>query len=173
MRQIRTRRAAVVTAVLGLALTAASAQAQAQSAPASSAPASARTAVNAPITVTLTVKGPNNSTIFNGSIKTTGHTVTTASGGTHRCDGTNNGANPKPGATPTAALDDAAKKKGFTWDGVWYPSFDDYFVSTIAGKNGGNEAYWNIAVNGTATPVGGCQFRIKAGDKVAFTWTEL
>ncbi|MFD9910439.1 DUF4430 domain-containing protein [Streptomyces sp. NPDC059063] len=159
-----TRRAALVTSALGLALTVT---------PVAEAAAPVKAAANAPIKVTLTVKGPNNSTLYNSSITTTGHNVTTASGGTHKCDGTNNDANPTAGATPTAALDDAAKKKGFTWDGTWYPSFDDYFVSTIAGKTGGQEAYWNISVNGQATPVGGCQFRIKAGDKVAFTWTKL
>ncbi|MGW2212699.1 DUF4430 domain-containing protein [Streptomyces sp. NPDC001781] len=34
-------------------------------------------------------------------------------------------------------------------------------------------AYWSISVNGTPTPVGGCQFKVKAGDTVAFTWTAL
>ncbi|MET9293447.1 DUF4430 domain-containing protein [Streptomyces sp. NPDC003077] len=163
MRSTPARRAVLVSAVLGLAVTAV---------PAANAAPAVPAAANAPINVTLTVKGPD-STLFNGTVRTTGHDVTTASGGTHKCDGTNNGANPTPGATPTAALDDAAKNKGFTWDGTWYPSFEDYFVSTIAGKNGGSTAYWNISVNGTSTPVGGCQFRIKAGDKVAFTWTEL
>ncbi|WP_263172321.1 DUF4430 domain-containing protein [Streptomyces sp. SCSIO ZS0520] len=156
------RRAAVLTAALGLALTAVPAARSAE----------APLAVKAPVTVTLTVTGPD-STVFDGTVSTTGHDVTTASGGTHPCDGTNNGANPSAGPTPTAALDDAAAQAGFTWDGEWYASFEDYFVSTIDGATGGQEAYWNIAVNGTATPVGGCQFRIEAGDEVAFTWTAL
>ncbi|MEU7581353.1 DUF4430 domain-containing protein [Streptomyces sp. NPDC041068] len=156
------RRTTLLTAALGLTLAAAVPAAQ----------AAPKAAANAPITVTLTVQGPEGA-LYNNTISTKGHTVTTASGGTHKCDGTNNGANTTAGATPTAALDDAAKKQGFSWDGTWYPAYDDYFVSTIAGKNGGQEAYWSISVNGTATPVGGCQFRIKAGDKVAFTWTEM
>ncbi|GAA2251574.1 hypothetical protein GCM10010232_44550 [Streptomyces amakusaensis] len=156
------RRFAAATAALALALT--------FWAPA--ATAAPATALATPVTVHLTVTGPT-STIYSSNITTTGHNVTTASGGTHICDGTNNGHNPTPGATPTAALDDAASAAGFTWDGVWYPSFDDYFVTTIAGSAGGSTAYWNISVNGVATPVGGCQFRIKAGDRVAFTWTEL
>ncbi|MEV5983312.1 DUF4430 domain-containing protein [Streptomyces sp. NPDC052114] len=163
MRSTLPRRTALLVAAVGLTLGAA--------APATQA-APVRAAANAPITVTLTVKGPNGA-LYDSTISTKGHTVTTASGGTHKCDGTNNGANTTAGATPTAALDDAAKKQGFTWDGTWYPSYDDYFVTTIDGKNGGQDAYWNISVNGTATPVGGCQFRIKAGDKVAFTWTEM
>ncbi|MFD7105994.1 DUF4430 domain-containing protein [Streptomyces celluloflavus] len=152
----------VTAAALGLALTAWAPAATAQAAPAAAAP----------VTVHLTVTGPG-SVLYNADLKTTGHTVTTASGGTHICDGTNNGANPSPGATPTAALDDAAHAAGFTWDGTWYASFNDYLVASIAGHAGGSEAYWNIAVNGVATPVGGCQFRIADGDSVAFTWTEL
>lgn len=162
------RRAALCAAALGLALTAAPVASAATATSTAAVPAAA----NDPISVNLTVQGPD-STVFDGAITTTGHDVTTASGGTHPCDGTNNDANPTPGATPTAALDDAADAEGFSWDGIWYPSFDDYFVSTIDGLTGGEDAYWNISVNGTSTPVGGCQFRIEAGDDVAFTWTEL
>ncbi|KAB7845482.1 DUF4430 domain-containing protein [Streptomyces mobaraensis] len=158
-----TRKALVATAALGLAL----------AAPATGAVAAApKAAAPAPITVNLTVKG-SNGVLFSGDIKTTGHDVTTATGGTHKCDGTNNKANPTPGATPTAALDDASKKKGFTWDGTWYASFDDYLVNRIAKDTGNDEYYWNIAVNGTPTSVGGCQYKLKQGDKVAFTWTAL
>ncbi|WP_171168901.1 DUF4430 domain-containing protein [Streptomyces sp. I05A-00742] len=157
-----TRRTLVAVAALGLA----------SAAPATTATAAPKTAAPAPITVNLTVKG-SNGVLFSGDIKTTGHNVTTATGGTHKCDGTNNKANPTPGATPTAALDDAAKKKGFTWDGTWYASFDDYFVNRIAKDTGNNEYYWHIAVNGTPTEVGGCQYKLKPGDKVAFSWTAL
>ncbi|EST37337.1 hypothetical protein N566_13595 [Streptomycetaceae bacterium MP113-05] len=158
------RRTALLTAALCLAV------GGAQTAAAAPGPAAA--AADTPITVDLTVQGPDGA-VFDGPISTTGHEVTTASGGTHPCDGTNNGMNPGPGATPTAALDDAADQEGFTWDGPWYASFDDYFVSTVDGHTGGSGAYWNISVNGTSTPAGGCQFRIEPGDDVAFTWTAL
>ncbi|MEU9347673.1 DUF4430 domain-containing protein [Streptomyces sp. NPDC048278] len=154
-------RTLVTATVLGLALAAsAPAVAQAQSA----------LDTNAPVRVTLTVQGPDG-LLFKGKIRTRGHDVTTATGGTHHCDGTNGAANPSAVPTPTAALDDAAHKRHFTWDGTWYASFDDYSVDTIKGVNGGGTAYWNISVNGTSTPVGGCQFKLNAGDKVAFTWT--
>lgn len=81
------------------------------------------------------------------------------------------GAQPSAVPTPTAALDDAARKRHFTWDGAWYASFDDFSVDTIKNVSGGGVAYWNISVNGTPTPVGGCQFKLNAGDKVTFTWT--
>lgn len=163
MRQTLARRAVITTAALGLALATAPAVAQAQ-------PLVPNT--NAPVKVTLTVQGPDG-LLFKGKIKTKGHDVTTATGGTHKCDGTNGAANPSKVPTPTAALDDAAHKRHFTWDGTWYASFDDFSVDTIKQVSGGGSAYWSISVNGTPTPVGGCQFKLKAGDQVAFTWTSF
>ncbi|MFJ8006210.1 DUF4430 domain-containing protein [Streptomyces fagopyri] len=128
------------------------------------------TGTNHPVKVDLRVEGPDG-LLFKGKIRTKGHEVTTATGGTHRCDGTNGGINPSAVPTPTAALDDAARKRHFTWDGTWFASFDDYSVDTIKNVSGGASAYWNISVNGTSTPVGGCQFKLEPGDAVAFTWT--
>ncbi|MFD3555553.1 DUF4430 domain-containing protein [Streptomyces goshikiensis] len=162
MRQTLARRCAITTVALGLAL--ATAPAVAEAAP--------KPHTNAAVKVSLTVQGPNG-LLFKGKIKTKGHDVTTATGGTHKCDGTNGGANASKVPTPTAALDDAAHKKGFTWDGTWYASFDDFSVDTIKNVNGGGSAYWSISVNGTPTPVGGCQFAIHTGDSVAFTWTSF
>ncbi|MFL0026881.1 DUF4430 domain-containing protein [Streptomyces sp. NBUL23] len=157
------RRTAVTTAALGLALTAAPAVAQAQTAAAFT---------NAPVRVTVTVQGPDG-LIFQKKVFTWGHDVTTATGGTHKCDGTNGSAHATKVPTPTAALDHAAKRNGFTWDGTWYASFDDFSVDTVKGVSGGGSAYWSISVNGTPTPVGGCQFEIENGDQVAFTWTSF
>ncbi|MGW0982974.1 DUF4430 domain-containing protein [Streptomyces xiamenensis] len=137
------------------------------------APATGTVAAAAdPVTVQLTVTGPAG-TVFSDEVTTTGHTVTPLTGGAHLCDGTNLGANPEPGATPTAALDDAAQQNGFSWDGVWYASFDDYLVTQIDGITQTADEFWLISVNGTATPVGGCQFLVSDGDEVAFTWTEI
>ncbi|MFI5620493.1 DUF4430 domain-containing protein [Streptomyces sp. NPDC051567] len=160
MRSTLVRRTAVTAAALGLALTAAS-------------PAVARTTAprtNSPVLVQLDVQGPEGR-LFQGLVITKGHEVTTASGGTHACDGTNGGRYPSPVATPTAALDDAARQRHFTWDGTWYPSFDDFSVDTVKNVSGGASAYWNISVNGVSIPVGGCQFKIKTGDQISFTWT--
>ncbi|MFK0224635.1 DUF4430 domain-containing protein [Streptomyces sp. NPDC090303] len=163
MRTTLLRRAAVTTAALGLALTTAPAVAQAGTTAAFT---------NAPVRVTVTVQGPDG-LLFQKKIFTWGHDVTTAAGGTHQCDGTNGSAHATKVPTPTAALDHAAKRNGFTWDGTWYASFDDYAVETVKGVSGGGSAYWSISVNGTPTPVGGCQFEIENGDQVAFTWTSF
>lgn len=162
MRKTLARRSVIATAALGLALATSPAVAQAAPAP----------KTNAPVNVTLTVQGPNG-LLFTGKVRTKGHEVTTATGGTHKCDGTNGGANATAVPTPTAALDDAARRNYFDWDGTWYASFDDFSVDTIKSVDGGGSAYWNISVNGASTPVGGCQFKLNAGDQVAFTWTSF
>lgn len=162
MRSTTAPRALVTAAALGLALASAPAVAHAGPVP----------DTNAPVKVELRVQGPDG-LLFKGRIRTKGHDVTTATGGTHKCDGTNGSANPSAVPTPTAALDDAARKKRFTWDGTWYASFDDFSVDTIKNVSGGGSAYWSISVNGTPTPVGGCQFKLNAGDQVAFTWTSI
>ncbi|MFE2853577.1 DUF4430 domain-containing protein [Streptomyces lavendulae] len=162
MRQLLARRSVIATVALGLALATAPAVAEAAPQP----------NTNTAVKVNLTVQGPNG-LLFKGKIKTKGHDVTTVTGGTHKCDGTNGGANPSKVPTPTAALDDAARLNYFAWDGTWYASFDDFSVDTIKNVSGGGSAYWSIAVNGTPTPVGGCQFKLNAGDQVSFTWTSF
>lgn len=66
--------------------------------------------------VSLRIEGADK-TVFEGLVLTKGHDITTSLVGTHHCDGTNNGANPNPGPTPNAALDDAAKLRNFNFDG--------------------------------------------------------
>lgn len=66
--------------------------------------------------VHLRIEGTDK-TLFEGPIQTMGAAVSTTSGGTHRCDGTNNNVHSTPGPTATSALDSAAKQAGFTWDG--------------------------------------------------------
>ncbi|TDC20764.1 DUF4430 domain-containing protein [Streptomyces sp. 8K308] len=157
------RRVLVVAATAGLAALAAAPSATADTATAAAAD---------PVTVSLTLTGPAG-TIFDGEVTTTGHTVTPLTGGARLCDGTNLGANPAPGATPTAALDDAANANGFDWDGVWYASFEDYLVTSIDGFSQDADHFYEISVNGVATLVGGCQHLLDEGDEVAFTWTEI
>ncbi|CAM5310689.1 hypothetical protein SCALM49S_09605 [Streptomyces californicus] len=154
------RRTLITTTALGLALASAPAVAQ------------PRTAVstNAPVKVVLTVQGPDGR-LFKGRIKTKGHEVTTATGGTHACDGTNGGAHPSAVPTPTAALDDAARKRDFHLGRTWYASFDDYTVDTIKNVDGGGRLLEHLRQRhvdpGRRMPVQA----ERGGDKVAFTWT--
>ena len=67
-------------------------------------------------TIHLRIEGVDK-TLYEGPIQTIGAAVTTSLGGKHRCDGTNNNVHAIPGPTATGALDSAAKRAGFTWDG--------------------------------------------------------
>lgn len=122
-----------------------------------------------PTVATVRVEGATR-TIFEAPILTDGHTVTTSSGGTHVCDGTNNGANPTSGPSATGALDDAAAAQAFTWDGTFFTSFDDYFITRIAEDSQTSTQFWGILLNYQFTPVGGCQQRIHLGDDVLFAF---
>jgi hypothetical protein len=156
--------AALTLAALGVTATTASA--------ATPTATGTSTAASAPALVEVTVVDGSR-TLYKGYVLTAGHTVTTASGGTHVCDGTNGGANPSPVPTPTAALDTAMHWARSSWDGTWSASFDDYLVTTIAGDASGASTYWNIAVDGASIPVGGCQFALKTGDSVVFAMTSF
>jgi hypothetical protein len=107
-------------------------------------------------------------TLFSGRVVTRTHDVTTESGGTRTCDGTNYDANPTPGPTVTGALDDAASANGFTWDGTHWAQFDDFFIETIKGESGSSNTYWSLWVNGEYLQVGGCQYQVRTGDTILF-----
>ena len=144
-------------------------------------------AANVPTEVNLRIEGAE-TTIFEGPVVTRGHNVTTPSGGTHKCDGTNNGANPTAGPTCTSALDTGAKAHGFTFDGHVFPlptmitdstscchrtfntEFDDFFITSIGGESQTATQFWGILLNYQFTPVGGCQQEVKLNDEILFAF---
>jgi len=119
--------------------------------------------------VHLRVEGAGR-TIYEDLVLTRGHNVTTASGGTHHCDGTNNNENPFPGPTCTSALDSAGHKADFTFDGTFDPEFDDFFITRIADSAQTITQFWGILLNFQFTQVGGCQQEVKAEDHVLFAF---
>jgi len=119
--------------------------------------------------VNLRIEGEN-STFYEAPIISGPRTITTASGGTHLCDGTNLMANPEPGNTPTDALDAASKLAGFTYDGTFDTEFDDFFITRISTSTETSTMFWGLLVNFQFTPVGGCQFETKTGDHVLWAF---
>lgn len=112
-------------------------------------------------------------TLFEGPIWTEGHDVRASSDTQQRpCDGTNNGQHTTPGPTPTAAAVDAMSMIGETFDGQWYPGFDDYFITRWGPdeQNVAEGAYWGILVNDVFTNVGGCQYELAPGDEVLWVY---
>lgn len=137
--------------------------------------------------VNLRIEG-RDKTIFEGIVATKGHNVTTASGGNHHCDGTNLGANVYPGPTATSALDDAARKNGFAWDGcvvihlllripyrlkcnrTFFEQFDDFFITSIGDSPQTSTEFWGILLNYQFTPVGGCQQQVTSTDEILWAF---
>jgi hypothetical protein len=129
----------------------------------------ASAALATPALVNVRVEGATR-TIFEGPVLVEGRTITTETGGTHKCNGTNNGANPSSVPVPTAALADAALIGGFTFNAEWFPSLEDYFVTRIAETAETSTEFWATLVNDEFIPVGGCQFRLHSGDEVLFAF---
>lgn len=129
---------------------------------------------NTPTLVNLRIEGANH-TIYEAPILTSGHNVTTPSGGTHECDGLNYNANPSPGPTCTSALSDAAQLANFTFDGTWYTQYDDFFITRIASSAETSTEFWGILdgpshSNLSFTPVGGCQAEVQAGNYILWAY---
>jgi hypothetical protein len=122
--------------------------------------------------LTVRIEG-REKTLFEGPILTEGHDVRASSDTAARhCDGTNNGAHPAPVPTPTAAAVDAMELTGQSFDGRWFPGFDDYFVKRWGpdSEDPDTGAFWGILVDGELTAVGGCQFGVSAGSEVLWVY---
>lgn len=135
--------------------------------------ATAPAAAAAPVTVNLRVEGPTQ-TIFEGPITSDGHAVTTAAGGTHACDGSLNPSNTTTGPTATAALDDAGRLAGFTFDGSYDSTFFDFLIDRVAGDTiDPSTHYWSLYVNSNFASSGGCGQLVKAGDDVLWGYSDF
>jgi hypothetical protein len=135
------------------------------------------TATGARATVTqvdVRIEGQHE-TLFEGPIWTEGHDVRTSSDTQARsCDGinVNDPENLMPGPTPTAAAADAMSMLGETFDGQWYDTYDDYFITRFGPDEQSltEAAYWGILVDDVFTDVGGCQYELGAGQEVLWVY---
>jgi hypothetical protein len=131
--------------------------------------AAAPAAFAAPVGVTVRVEGASK-TILDEPVTTDGHDVTPASGGTHKCDGTNAGAHPSPVPTPTAALDDVTRAHNISWDAQWFASFEDFVVTRVHDEPATSSQFWGLVVNGQFASTGGCQTSLSQGDEVVWVF---
>src|SRR6202000_16768 len=86
------------------------------------------------------------------------------------CDGVNelDPENAAPGVTPTLASAEAMESIGETFDGEWYESLGDYFITRWGPDEQSNAeaAWWGVLVNNVLTSVGGCQSQLNEEDEV-------
>jgi hypothetical protein len=124
----------------------------------------------APTKVKVRVEGATK-TIFEGTVKTDVHQVNGGDGsGSHVCDGTNGGASTTAGPTATGALDDAARLGNFAWAGKFDSSFSDFIVNKVGPDAATSTQFWGVAVDGKSLQVGGCQFKVAAGQEVLWAY---
>ncbi|CAF0980776.1 unnamed protein product [Adineta steineri] len=121
------------------------------------------------VVVNLRIEG-NEKTIFEGSITTKGHRVTTLSGGTNKCDETNNNLSQISGPTLISTLNLAAMTNDFTWDGTYNKLYDDYFVTRIENNSITDSKYWSTLIDYKMTEIGGCQQKVKQGQNILFAY---
>lgn len=119
--------------------------------------------------INLRIEG-STTTIYEGPIYSGPRNVTTPSGGTHLYDGTNGGANPTPGNTPTDALATASELLNLPFDGTFDTAFDDFFITSIGPDTETSTEFWGLLLNYQFTPVGGCQQEVVNGDKVLWAY---
>jgi hypothetical protein len=81
-------------------------------------------------------------TFYEGFILSGPANITTPSGGTHLCDGTNNNANPAPIVTGTTQINDAGMLCGFGFDGTYSNQFQDFFITTIGSSSSTGSKFW-------------------------------
>lgn len=95
--------------------------------------------------VNLRIEGASD-TVYEGVIRNGPRYITTPSGGTHLCDGTNDGANPAPFENGISAIDAASQLCGFAYDGTFSSQFDDFFITKIGTSDSTTTAneYWGI-----------------------------
>lgn len=111
------------------------------------------------------IEGGQEGNIFDGCISTGPRNITTPSGGTHLCDGTNNNANPSPGGTLTTAIDSSGRELGYGFDGTYSNQFQDFFIQSISSTTQTGNQYWGVLRNLVFTEMGGCQEEVANGDE--------
>lgn len=110
------------------------------------------------------------STLFEGVILSGPQSITTPSGGTHLCDGTQNNASPAPIVTGTDMIADSGSLCGFDFDGSYSNQFQDFFITRIGDTAQTGTQFWGILDNFQFTPTGGCQYGAYPGSSVLWAF---
>ncbi|HEV7493029.1 hypothetical protein [Baekduia sp.] len=112
-------------------------------------------------------------TLFEGPVRSSGNPVrATSDSRQHRCDGTNNGQHPTPGATATGASVEGLRTEGMDFDARWFPGFDDYYVTRFGpdAEDVDTYTFWGMLVDDVFADVGGCQAQVDDGDHVLWAY---
>lgn len=109
------------------------------------------------------IEGGSEGTVFEGCIYAGPRSITTPSGGTHQCGAST-------GTSITSQMDAAGQLFGFSYDGSFSPSFNDYFITRIGSTQQAGNSYWGVLNNGVFTTSGGCGAQVRPGDSSLWQW---
>jgi hypothetical protein len=111
-------------------------------------------------------------TLFEGPMASEGHAIQAGSDTQSRqCDGLSNPENSGlAGATPTATAVDAMSLIGETFDGRWYPGYNDYLITRWGPVHEAEGMSWFLFVNHTFVGLGGCQIELHEGGEVVWDY---
>lgn len=110
---------------------------------------------------------------FNPVYSTFGN-VTTATGGSGLCDGTNGGNNAKPGNTPLNSLYNAAVACPFYLDGIFDPGRHEFYISDIgANPRIPDGETWTLLVDFKLAQDLACNIEVTPENDVVWAWQDL
>lgn len=121
--------------------------------------------------VNLRIEGEND-TIFEGPLKVGPRTITTPTGGTHICDGTNNGFNTSPAGTTISAVDSANGLCNFGYDATYYPQIEEYMIKSIGGSTQTTGKYW-APFNNFQSYFPGCRSQLTEGQDILWAYNSF
>lgn len=140
-------------AALGMTLALATAQVATAAAP------RAGTAAAGP-KVSVTIIGKTKTLLATKTVQTRTGSITRGGAPAGKC----------PATSAQGALNVATHGK---WQGKWYASYHEYYITGILGDTETSKKYyWGLYVNGKTSSKGACDVKLKTGDKLVFKVTK-
>jgi hypothetical protein len=111
-------------------------------------------------TVTVSIVGKTRTLLAAETVRTTSGSITRGGVAAGECSAT----------SAQGALNVATHGN---WEGTWYASYHEYFITGILGvKETTKKYYWGLYVDGKASSKGACDVELKSGEKLLFKVTK-
>lgn len=106
--------------------------------------------------VSVTIIGKSKTLLATKTVQTKSGSITRGGAPAGKC----------PATSAQGALNVATHGK---WQGKWYASYREYYITGILGDTeAGKKYYWALYVNGKSSSKGACDVKLKTGDKLVF-----
>jgi hypothetical protein len=110
--------------------------------------------------VSVTIVGRSKTLLATRTIQTATGWITRGGAPSGKC----------PATSAQGALDVATHGN---WQGKWYASYREYYITGILGDSETSKKYyWGLYVNGKSSSKGACDVMLRGGDKIVFKVTK-